>query len=74
MRQRERLLQYTASRILHMQKALTEMNLQLHHVAADITAANGMRIVRAILAGERNPKVLAHLRDYRCHSGTEKIE
>ena len=54
--------------------ALTEMNLQLHHVVADITAATGMRIIRAILAGERNPKVLAHLRDYRCHSSAEKIE
>jgi transposase len=50
------------------------MNLQLHHVVDDITAATGMRIIRAILAGERNPKVLAHLRDYRCHSSAEKIE
>ena len=37
-RQRERLLEYAASHIQHMQKALTEMNLQLHHVVADITA------------------------------------
>ena len=56
-RQRERLLEYGASHIQHMQKALTEMNLQLHHVVADITGATGLRIIRAILAGERDPKV-----------------
>ena len=55
-RQRERLLEYAASHIQHMQKALTEMNLQLHHVVADITGATGLRIIRAILAGERDPK------------------
>src|ERR1700739_3222340 len=42
-RQRERLLEYAASHIQHMQKALTEMNLQLHHVVADITGTTGMR-------------------------------
>jgi transposase len=73
-RQRERLVEYAASHIQHMQKALTEMNLQLHHVVADVTGATGLRIIRAILAGERDPKVLAHLRDYRCHSGAETIE
>src|SRR5882672_401240 len=41
-RQRERLLEYAASHIQHMQKALTEMNLQLHHVVADITGATGL--------------------------------
>jgi hypothetical protein len=40
-RQRERLLEYAASHIQHMQKALTEMNLQLHHVVADISGATG---------------------------------
>jgi transposase len=74
MRQRERLLEYVASHIQHMQKALTEMNLQLHHVVADITGATGLRIIRTILAGERDPKVLARLRDYRCHSSAETIE
>jgi alkylation response protein AidB-like acyl-CoA dehydrogenase len=58
-RQRERLLEYAASHIQHMQKALTEMNLQLHHVVADITGSTGLRIIRAILAGERDPEVLA---------------
>jgi len=73
LRQRERLLEYAASHIQHMQKALTEMNLQLHHVVSDITGATGLRIIRAILAGERDPAVLASLRDIRCHSSPETI-
>ena len=71
LRQRERLLEYAASHIQHMQKALTEMNLQLHHVVADITGATGLRIIRAI---ERDPAVLALLRDTRCHATVETIE
>ena len=74
LRQRERLLEYGASHIQHMQKALTEMNVQLHHVVTDITGATGLRIVRAILAGERDPVVLARLRDSRCHATVETIE
>jgi transposase len=50
------------------------MNLQLHHVVADITGTTGMRIIRTILAGERDPKVLARLRHYSCHSSIETIE
>src|ERR1700720_3002599 len=50
------------------------MNLQLHHVVADITGATGLRIIRAILAGEHDPKLLARLRDYRCHASAETIE
>jgi len=65
LRQRERLLEYAAS---HM------MNLQLHHVVADITGATGLRIIRAILSGERDPAVLALLRDTRCHATVETIE
>jgi transposase len=73
LRQRERLLDYAASHIQHMQKALTQMNLQLHHVVTDITGATGMAIIRAIVAGERDPTVLAANRDPRCHSSVEKI-
>lgn len=50
-RQRERLTVYAAADIQHMSEALMEMNLQLHHVVSDITAATGMRITRAIVAG-----------------------
>ena len=57
-----------------MQKALTEMNVELHHVVTDITGATGLRIIRAILGGERNPAVLARMRDRRCHATVETIE
>ena len=73
LRQRERLLDYAASHIQHMQKALTQMNLQLHHVVSDITGVTGMRILRAIVAGERDPAVLAGLRDVRCKASDETI-
>jgi len=73
-RQRERLLEYAAPHIQHMHKALTEMNLQLHHVVADITGATGLRIIRTIISGEHDPTVLAGLRDYRCRSSAETIK
>lgn len=73
LRQRERLLDYAAAHIQHMQKALTQMNLQLHHVVTDITGATGMRVIRTILTGERDPAVLATLRDTRCHASVETI-
>ncbi|UOM37082.1 IS110 family transposase [Acuticoccus sp. I52.16.1] len=73
LRQRERLVEYAAAHIQHMQKALMEMNLQLHHVVSDITGATGMRIIRAIVAGERDPDVLASFRDVRCRSSTKTI-
>src|SRR3954462_4260494 len=73
LRQRERLLDYAASHIQHMQKALTQMNLQIHHVVTDITGATGMRIIRAFVAGERDPDMLASYRDQRCHASVETI-
>ena len=73
LRQRERLIEYTASHIQHMQKALMEMNVQLHHVVSDITGVTGMRIIRAIVAGERTPNTLAEMRDVRCHASVDKI-
>lgn len=66
LRQRERLLEYAASHIQHMQKAPTLMNVQLHQVVEDVTGATGMRIIRAIVAGERNADDLARYRDVRC--------
>jgi len=73
LRQRERLLDYAASHIQHMQKALTQMNLQIHHVVSDITGATGMHIIRAIVGGEHDPAVLASYRDPRCHATRETI-
>ena len=74
MRQRERLVEYAAAHIQHMQKALMEMNLQLHHVVSDITGVTGLRIIRAIVAGERDLDVLASYRDVRCHASVETIK
>jgi transposase len=73
LRQRERLLDNAAAHIQHMQKALTQMNLQLHHVVSDITGVTGMRIIRAIVNGERDPDVLASFRDRGCHASVETI-
>lgn len=73
LRQRERLLDYAASHIQHMQKALSLMNLQLHLVVTDITGATGMRIIRAILGGERDPAILASFRDVRCKATTDTV-
>jgi transposase len=73
LRQRERLIEYTASHIQHMQKALMEMNVQLHHVVSDITGLTGMRIIRAIVAGERDPTTLAEMRDIRCHASAQTL-
>jgi hypothetical protein len=56
-----------------MQKALMQMNLQLHHVVTDITGVTGMAIIRAIVAGERDPTVLAAHRDRRCHATVETV-
>ena len=56
LRQRAMLVQGAAMHIQHMQKALQQMNLLLHQVVADITGVTGMTIIRAILAGERDPR------------------
>ena len=66
LRQRAMLLTSAAQHIQHMQKALTQMNIKLQHVVSDITGVTGLAILRAILAGERDPAKLAQLRDYRC--------
>jgi hypothetical protein len=65
LRHRDTLVQMAATHVQHMQKALDQMNLQLHHVIADITGFTGLAIIEAILAGERDPHALAALRDGR---------
>jgi hypothetical protein len=67
------LVRYAASHVQHMQKALAQMNLQLANVVSDITGRTGMRIIKAILSGERDPQVLAGLRDQRCKNSEETI-
>lgn len=73
LRQREMLTRYASGHIQHMQKALTQMNLQLHNVVSDITGSTGLGIIRAILAGERDPEVLAKQRDSRCKHSEHTI-
>lgn len=73
-RQRSMLIQNTTIQIQHMQKALTQMNLQLHHVIADLTGETGMKIIRAIIAGERDARELAKNRNHRCKNSFAIIE
>ena len=73
LRHRQMLIQYGAGHILHMQKALTQMNVQIHHVISDITGLTGMRIIRAIVEGKRDPLQLAALRDVRTKATEETI-
>jgi transposase len=64
---------YSSTHILRMLQALTQMNLQLNKVISDITGVTGMAIIRAIVAGERNPLVLAELKNSRIKSSTADI-
>jgi transposase len=73
LRHRESLIQAAASHVQRMQKALDQMNLQLHHVISDITGLTGLAIVDAILAGERDATKLAALRNWRIHATAETV-
>jgi transposase len=66
LRQRAMLLEHRAGHIQHLQKALQQMNVQLPQVVSDMTGTTGMPIIRAMVAGERDPQVLARLRHGRC--------
>jgi len=72
-RHRESLVHMAAEHIMHMQKALSQMNLQLHHVLSDITGLSGLAILDAILNGERDPVKLASLCNGRVKSPREKV-
>lgn len=65
-RQRANLVRLSGQHIQRMQKALVLMNLKLTQVLGDVTGVTGLKIIHAILAGERDPLVLAALRDRRC--------
>lgn len=73
LRHRKMLVEYGAAHVQHMQKALMQMNLHLHHVLSDITGVTGSRIIEAIVNGERDPQRLAELRDRRVKSSRETI-
>ena len=72
-RQRGEHVRGAATCIQRMQKALTQMNVQLANVISDISGLTGQAIIRAIVAGERNPLKLAMLSDPRVHASHEEI-
>jgi transposase len=72
-RHRDNLIQLATVHLQHMQKALDQMNLQIHHVISDLAGTTGLAIVDAILAGERDPHELAKLRDRRIKASEETI-
>jgi transposase len=73
MRQRQMLISNASRHIQQMQKALTQMNLKLHQVISDLSGQTGMRIVRAILQGERDRLKLAALKDPHIKSSLSTI-
>jgi transposase len=73
MRHRANLVREQAAQIQRMQKAMREMNVQLDAAVSDVTGVSGMRILEAILAGERDPAVLAGLAEPRVHKSQEQI-
>ena len=73
LRHRAMLIEHRAAHIQHMQKALQQMNVQLTQVLSDISGVTGLAIIRAIVAGERNPAKLAQLRHGRCQRSEADI-
>jgi transposase len=73
LRHRATLIEHRSPHILHMQKALVQMNLQLPAVISDVMGETGQAIIRAIIAGERDPLKLAHLRFPGCKSSEDAI-
>ena len=72
-RHRDNLIRYRSAHIQHMQKALQLMNIKLAQVVSDITGVTGMSIIRSIVAGERDPKVLARFRNPKCARSEAEI-
>jgi transposase len=73
LRHRQTLVESAGSYIQRMQKALVQMNLQLPLVVSDIPGVTGLRILRDIVAGHRDPHQLADHRDYRCRASKTEI-
>ena len=73
MRQRENLVTATGTAVQHMQKALTEMNIQLANVISDISGTTGMKILRDIVKGERDPQKLAMHKHGRIQASRAEI-
>ncbi len=73
LRHREGLVEMAAQHVQHMQKALSQMNVQLHHVLSDVTGQSGLAIVDAMVKGERDPQRLAALCDGRVKAPAETV-
>jgi transposase len=74
LRYRDELISARSTQCQHMQKALQQMNVQLHHVLSDVTGVSGRAIIAAILAGQRDPVVLAALVDRRVRASQATIQ
>ena len=72
-RQRAMLLKSQGRHVQHMQKALTQMNIQLANVISDVAGVTGQKIIREIVAGERDAEVLAAYRDVRIKATEAEI-
>lgn len=72
-RHRDSLVRTGCEHLLRAQKALDQMNVQVHRAVTDITGETGLAIIEAIIKGERDPKVLAQHRDYRCKKSVAEI-
>jgi len=72
-RHREMLVRYAAQHVQHMQKALEEMNVKLTEVVSDIVGQTGMKIIKAIVRGERDALKLAKHRHERCKATEAEI-
>ena len=73
LRHRAALIAHRAAHIQHMQKALQQMNVQLTQVLSDITGVTGLAIIRAIVAGQRDPQQLATMRQPGCKRDVQQI-
>jgi transposase len=73
LRQRQMLIRYAGQHIQHLQKALEQMNVKLAEVVSDVIGVTGLAIIRAILAGQRDPLELAKLRHDKCRRSEAEI-
>mgnify|MGYP001175054295 CR=1 FL=1 len=73
-RHRDNLIKSCSREVLHLQKEMEQMNLKLDNAFSDILGKSGQAIIKSILAGERDPQVLARLADWRCKKSKEEIE
>jgi transposase len=74
LRYRDELVSARSTQCQHLQKALQQMNVQLHHVLSDVTGVSGLAIIQAILDGQRDPVKLAAMVDRRVRASQETIQ